>query len=71
MAIVTLVLLALFAGLRVYQTRYSPHPEFVRKLLHIMMGSITLTFPWLFNETWPVVTLAASTIIGLWVLKNL
>ena len=70
MAIVTLVLLALFAGLRAYQTRYSPHPEFVRKLLHIMMGSITLTFPWLFNETWPVVTLAASTIIGLWVLKN-
>ncbi len=70
MAIVTLVLLALFACLRAWQIRYSPHPEFVRKLLHIMMGSITLTFPWLFNETWPVVTLAASTIIGLWVLKS-
>ncbi len=70
MAIVTLALLVLFAGLRAYQVRYSPHPEWVRKLLHMIMGGVTLTFPWLFNETWPVVILASTTIIGLLVLKN-
>ncbi len=70
MAIVTLVLLALFASLRFYQVRCAPHPEWVRKLLHMIMGGITLTFPWLFNESWPVVVLAGSTIAGLWLLKK-
>ena len=70
MMIVTLGLLALFSGLRTYQLRFSPHPELVRKLLHMIMGGITLSFPWLFNESWPVVVLASSTIIGLWILKS-
>ncbi len=70
MALVTLLLLVLFAGLRFYQIRCAPHPELVRKLLHILMGGITLTFPWLFNESWPVVVLAVSTIAGLLILKN-
>src|SRR5262249_18012010 len=40
----------------------SPHPEVVRKLLHMGMGLVTLSFPWLFDETWPVIVLAVLSI---------
>jgi phytol kinase len=30
----------------------------VRKVLHISMGLVTLSFPWVFDEAWPVVLLA-------------
>jgi phytol kinase len=55
----------LMLGLRFYQRRYSPHPEIVRKLLHIPMGLLTLTFPWLFDSALPVVILAGLAIAGL------
>jgi phytol kinase len=59
---VLIVLISLMAGLRWYKRRYSPHPELLRKLLHISMGLVALTFPWLFHERWPVLLLAAVTI---------
>ncbi|MEM7681246.1 MAG: hypothetical protein AAF288_04750 [Planctomycetota bacterium] len=40
----------------------APQPESTRKLLHIGMGLITLGFPWLFTETWPVVVLACVSV---------
>lgn len=64
------VLLALGGAvslLRMMQVRYAPHPELVRKLLHVTMGLVTLSFPWVFNAAWPVVTLAVGT-TGLMVL---
>jgi phytol kinase len=57
----TAVLLALGAGfavLRAYQKRFSPPPEVPRKLMHVTMGLVTLSFPWLFTEKWPVIVLA-------------
>ena len=41
------------------------HPELVRKLLHIAMGLTVLTFPWLFEEAWPVLVLSAASLFGL------
>ncbi len=69
MGMVAFLLALMFVALRVYQVRSSPHPELVRKLLHMIMGCVTLTFPWLFDESWPVIVLAGCTIMGLWGLK--
>src|SRR5262245_34698322 len=53
------------AGLRLYQRFYSPHPELVRKLLHMGMGLATLSLPWLFDRAWPVLLLAGISIVAL------
>jgi len=55
----------LMGSLRLYQRLGSPHPELVRKLLHLGMGLVTLSFPWLFSEAWPVLLLAGVAILGL------
>jgi phytol kinase len=40
--------------LRLWQSWADPHPEVVRKLLHVGMGLVVLGFPWLFAEVWSV-----------------
>lgn len=55
----------LLVVLRAYQFWGSPHPEVVRKLLHMGMGLVTLSFPWIFAAPWPVIALAGLSIIGL------
>lgn len=67
--LVCVSLSAVIVGLRVYQSRFNPHPEFVRKLLHIMMGLVALTFPWLFTTVWPVWVLAGLAAGGLLLLR--
>jgi phytol kinase len=65
MVLVLGILGGLVAGLRVFQRRAAPHPELVRKLLHMGMGLVTLAFPWMFDEAWPVLVMAALSIGGL------
>ncbi|MBD1995615.1 hypothetical protein H6G00_03095 [Leptolyngbya sp. FACHB-541] len=69
MGLVLSTLVGLMVGLRVYQYHFSPHPELVRKLLHIPMGLITLSFPWLFSKTLPVLVLAGIAIVWLLALR--
>lgn len=57
-ALVLAILLGAMAALKAYARRCAPHPEWVRKLLHMSMGLVTLGFPWLFSESWPVLVLA-------------
>src|SRR5262249_1979590 len=45
------------------------HPELARKIVHMGMGGVTLTFPWLFHEAWPVLLLAGVSILGLLALR--
>lgn len=40
-------------------------PEAARKVLHISTGLLGISFPWLFQETWPVPLLVFLTAIGL------
>lgn len=49
---------AAITGLRICQVRYAPRPEMPRKALHVCMGGVALSFPWLFDAAWPVVVLA-------------
>jgi len=67
---VLIMLIATLMLLRRARQRYNLHPELVRKLLHIGMGLTTLTFPWLFSQTWPVLVLAAITVPSLLLLRR-
>ena len=51
----------LFLGLRAARSRLDP--ELSRKLLHLGMGLVSLTLPWIFSTTWPVIVL--SSLAGL------
>jgi phytol kinase len=58
----------LLAGLRRYRTWAEVDPEWTRKIAHVVMGGVTLTFPWVFDAVWPVVVLSAlalALMIGL------
>lgn len=55
------VLVALLAALglvKLYQRTYSPPPETPRKMIHVLMGLVALSFPWVFTQRWPVMLLA-------------
>lgn len=59
---VVAVLCGLLGTLALYRRVCHPHPELPRKLLHVGMGTVTLTFPWLFDAAWPVLLLAALSL---------
>lgn len=65
MGIVLAVFLLLMMGLRACRHWRHASPELVRKLLHVGMGLVTLSFPWLFVTAWPVLLLAAAFTVGL------
>ena len=62
-------LTVIIAVLRALQSRYDLPAELTRKIVHVSLGLVTLAFPWLFDEAWPVVTLAAATIAVLAALR--
>ena len=57
----------LLAGLRRYRRKTEMDPEWTRKIAHVAMGGVTLTFPWVFDAVWPVAVLS-SLAFGLMVL---
>lgn len=65
MALVLAALGGLSAGCRWYATAYQPHPEIARKSMHVALGLVTLSFPWLFDAPWPVITLAVLAVAAL------
>lgn len=56
---------ALMWGVRGLQQRDRVGPETSRKLVHMGMGGICLTFPWLFVQVWPVWLLAGGAVTAL------
>ncbi|MGW8247622.1 MAG: diacylglycerol/polyprenol kinase family protein [Acidiferrobacterales bacterium] len=64
-ASVLALLLLLMLGLTAAQSRNAIHPELARKGLHLVMGSVALGFPWLFNEPGPVWVLAVLATLTL------
>lgn len=63
--------LALLAGLRLYQRHSRPDPEWVRKLTHVGGGLLACALPALFDSAAPVVFLCAATFLGLLALRYL
>jgi phytol kinase len=68
-ALIVLAAVSLMVLLAIYQRRSSPHPEWVRKLMHLGAGLTALALPWLFEETWPVVVLMLLTAGGMAAIK--
>lgn len=64
-AIVLGILGGLLGGLRLYQKWGAPQPELPRKILHVGMGLVACSFPWLFDESWPVLLLGALSLVGM------
>lgn len=65
---------ALMTGLLVLQRYCKPHPELMRKLVHLGMGLAALSLPWLFANAWPVLVLTSVFVLlllGLRVLPTL
>lgn len=62
---------ALLAGANMLQRRYAPHPELVRKLLHLGMGLLSLSLPWLFSSPWPVLLIVTMVVLGMAFLRAL
>lgn len=56
---------ALFGGARALRTRGLLSAEGSRKLVHIGMGCVCMSFPWLFDGPLPVLVLAAIAMAGL------
>ena len=60
---VLVTLAGLLVGLRRYRTRVGLDPEWARKIAHIAMGGVALTFPWVFEGVWPVVVLSSLAFV--------
>ena len=56
---------ALIAGLHALRAGGAANPELLRKLLHIGMGVVSLSLPWLFDTPWPVLFMASLFCLGL------
>lgn len=61
--------LALVGALILVSRLRAPHPEVTRKLLHTGSGLLTLLFPFLFSEFWPVLLLTTGSALLIGVLK--
>ncbi len=62
---------SLIAALALYRNlaRDEPDPESLRKLLHVGSGLLTLTFPFLFVDLWPVLLLTSLSALMIAALK--
>lgn len=68
--VVLTILCAVMHGLYLYQRAKQPHPEIIRKLVHAVMGLVTLSFPFVFQSPLSVVLLAMIAGAGLSYVKN-
>jgi phytol kinase len=62
-------LLVMFAALKLMERTRRPHPEVLRKLMHVGTGLLVVSFPWVFRQAWPVIFLAALSLLILTAVK--
>ena len=60
---------ALLAAVRLVQRSGFVEAEGARKLVHMGMGMVCLTFPWVFQTVWPVWVLAGGAAVALGALR--
>src|SRR5436309_1349572 len=62
--LVLVALLGLQLGVRLWRRSHPQQAELSRKVMHVSLGLLTLTFPWLFDQAWPVFVVCGG--IALW-----
>src|SRR5690349_5068590 len=65
------VLLGLQLAVRVWRRRHPQQAELSRKVMHVSLGLLTVTFPWLFDQAWPVVVVCGGIAIWLVLVRRL
>lgn len=60
MLIVTAACGLLLVGVSLWKRHSAPSPEATRKAVHVGMGTIALSLPWLFTLQWPVLALCTG-----------
>jgi len=70
-AIVLVALGALILGVRAAQRRFAWEPELSRKSIHVAMGLVCVSFPWLFHQSWAVWLLAGGATLTLLAVRRL
>ncbi len=60
----------IFGLLKLFERLIHPHPELLRKTLHVGMGLIVISFPWVFHDRWPVLLLAGVSAALLMAVKH-
>jgi len=63
MSMVMGVLTAAMSALSFIKKKTGCEPELIRKALHVTMGLVTLSFPYIFEESWPVAVLSIATAV--------
>jgi phytol kinase len=69
MAVVTAACGLLLGGVTLWRRRGSPPAELTRKAVHVGMGLIALSLPWLFDRPWPVLVLCGGLGLAFLALK--
>jgi len=69
-AAVLALVVSLFVATDRLGRRFDIHPEVRRKILHFGTGFIGLTFPWIFDEFWPVAVVTSISFAGLVALRS-
>ena len=70
---ITVVLVSLggaFLSIQYLNKRLKLHPEIPRKLMHVLMGLLAATFPWIFSELWPVLLLSVLSLPALLIVRS-
>lgn len=65
MAAVLTALAGMLAGAGLLTRRGTLSPEEARKTVHLSLGLLSMSFPWIFDAVWPVWVLAAASMLGL------
>lgn len=61
MAVMLAAFLGLYGALHLYTRMTATRPESTRKMFHTGSGILTLSFPFLFHQTWPVLALTGAS----------
>ncbi|MFN8522456.1 MAG: hypothetical protein U0821_05045 [Chloroflexota bacterium] len=64
-----LVMLVLMLGVHTWRRVHPGSAELSRKIAHIGLGLLTVSFPWLFDETWPVLVTTGAIVVYLVTLR--
>jgi len=71
MLCLTLIFLSgLYLSLHFLKKKYEISAEISRKMVHIGLGLTTLSFPWIFYETWPIWLMCIISIVALLGLRH-
>lgn len=53
------------AGLSYIAKKFQWHPEFARKIVHIVATGVSIPLPWIFPELWPIWLLLALSLLAM------